>query len=309
MMADNLYSESEWPFGPPLDSSQWSYEVPSWGNPIPILHDAARQSQSFSADLVTLAAKEQKPDEWAPHKKTIHRLLITEGHTLAEVRAIMLEQHGFRGTEAQYKRRITQWGFSWQKYIPKKKMLKILRRQTQRQEEEGKESVFAYRGQPIANERLILARSKYKKDLAPLSPSSSVISGVNCFTPSPSTSPPAFITQSTRWPLSLDPIIPDMTSFKRPGTNLSRDIEHCFSPAGSLNMRLLSLSPSPECGLEACEDYTQPTYTVESHSSPPFVANSGSSGTHSDRSRFNFLADIEWTYGETLPSWAVGVWA
>jgi hypothetical protein len=48
-------------------------------------------------------------------------------------------------------------------------MLKILRRQSHLQKQ-GKQAVFLYHQQPIAEERLNVARKRYAKELDPVSP-------------------------------------------------------------------------------------------------------------------------------------------
>jgi hypothetical protein len=49
-------------------------------------------------DPYTASIESGRQEEWDQHRNTIQRLLITEGHTLAAVREIMLHEYGLRGT-------------------------------------------------------------------------------------------------------------------------------------------------------------------------------------------------------------------
>ncbi|CCX30805.1 Similar to hypothetical protein TRIATDRAFT_280821 [Trichoderma atroviride IMI 206040]; acc. no. EHK49651 [Pyronema omphalodes CBS 100304] len=59
------------------------------------------------------------------HRETIKTLYLSENRPLEQLILIMEQRYHFRATEAQYKKRLKEWGM-FQKNILKHKLLKLL---------------------------------------------------------------------------------------------------------------------------------------------------------------------------------------
>ncbi|KAF8245690.1 TPR-like protein [Wilcoxina mikolae CBS 423.85] len=107
--------------------------------------------------------KEHTTQEWNRHRETIYRLYVTEDRTLSEVRRIMQQEYNFAATTAQFKSKTKFWNM--RKNIPKRKMLKILRKNQQRQNQ-GRDTTFYFHGQQVSQSRLNLASERYRNELS-----------------------------------------------------------------------------------------------------------------------------------------------
>ncbi|KAF8241737.1 hypothetical protein K440DRAFT_641252 [Wilcoxina mikolae CBS 423.85] len=84
--------------------------------------------------------------ELETHRSTIQSL-FNKRHSLAEVQNIMQQEHNFRATNSQIKRKKSAWKI--RKNIPRRKMVYILRKRRKRQAQ-GKETIIKFHGQPTS---------------------------------------------------------------------------------------------------------------------------------------------------------------
>ncbi|KAF5877206.1 uncharacterized protein Bfra_001570 [Botrytis fragariae] len=105
------------------------------------------------------APKEHSADEWERHRLTFTQLYMTEGRPLKEVMQIMENEHEFRATSRQYKRRIEQWKLD--KNIKENDMRVILRKDLKRKRE-GKNSEFRISGREVEPNKIQRFAQRYK---------------------------------------------------------------------------------------------------------------------------------------------------
>lgn len=97
------------------------------------------------------ALTEHSAEDWECQRATFTRLYIAEDKTLKEVMEIMENEHGFRATPRQYKRRIEQWKLD--KNIKESDMRIILRKDLKRKHE-GKKSEFKISGRDVEPQKI-----------------------------------------------------------------------------------------------------------------------------------------------------------
>ncbi|APA11329.1 hypothetical protein SS1G_11575 [Sclerotinia sclerotiorum 1980 UF-70] len=97
------------------------------------------------------ALTEHSAEDWERQRATFTRLYTAEDKTLKEVMEIMENEHGFRATPRQYKRRIEQWKLD--KNIKESDMRIILRKDLKRKHE-GKKSEFKISGRDVEPQKI-----------------------------------------------------------------------------------------------------------------------------------------------------------
>ncbi|TEY54942.1 hypothetical protein BOTCAL_0235g00140 [Botryotinia calthae] len=106
-----------------------------------------------------LAPSEHSAEEWESQRSILKQLYMTEDKPLKEVMETMKNEHGFRATPRQYKRRIEQWKLD--KNIKENDMRVILRKDLKRKRE-GKNSEFRISGREIEPKKIQRFAQRYK---------------------------------------------------------------------------------------------------------------------------------------------------
>ncbi|KAF7862577.1 hypothetical protein EAF04_007450 [Stromatinia cepivora] len=137
---------SQYPLLPPRIDQAMNQSPPDHTPPIAPLTNLAHKMPPIVESMPSLpklarrhALSEHSAEDWERQRATFTQLYIVQDKCLKEVIKIMEDEHGFRATPRQYKRRIEQWKLD--KNIKENDMRVILRKDLKRKRE-GKKSEF-----------------------------------------------------------------------------------------------------------------------------------------------------------------------
>ncbi|RSM14962.1 hypothetical protein CEP52_001098 [Fusarium oligoseptatum] len=89
--------------------------------------------------------------QWEKHKPTIHELYISQEKKLEDVIKLMVDDHGFQPTKAQYVRKLESWGF---KKNSSKEKWEHAAAMVRKRKSEGKETELQMNGKVISTKKL-----------------------------------------------------------------------------------------------------------------------------------------------------------
>ncbi|KAH0562057.1 hypothetical protein GP486_003241 [Trichoglossum hirsutum] len=96
--------------------------------------------------------------DWENQRSTFQQLYSKDDLPLDEVMRVMEREHGFRATERQYKRRISQWHLD--KNVKDNEMQFIIRKQKKRKVLEDKDTAFRVRSRYVEPEKIDSSRQQ-----------------------------------------------------------------------------------------------------------------------------------------------------
>ncbi|KUJ07828.1 uncharacterized protein LY89DRAFT_789494 [Mollisia scopiformis] len=99
----------------------------------------------------------QKHQKWDSIKTEVHRLYVSEGHTLQATIAEIEQKYSFKASLRKWKMQIKEWHFD--KNLTKNDMAILVAKAQKRARDEGKETIFYHQDQEVSAERL----SNFKK--------------------------------------------------------------------------------------------------------------------------------------------------
>ncbi|KAL8767768.1 MAG: hypothetical protein Q9209_005854 [Squamulea sp. 1 TL-2023] len=101
--------------------------------------------------------------DWNTYKETIKELYINQNKSLPETMDAMNKQYSFDASQQLYKKKFTEW--KWQKNLSVDTALRMAEIAKRRKREEGKDTVFTYRGRVWESDRIenTLLRTKKPK--------------------------------------------------------------------------------------------------------------------------------------------------